>query len=118
SRVSRRRPLKSIGGCFIELLVRKQDVKENIGVDGGNHLPRTSSMNLSTDEYPSFAKESPQRPFHLTRLSFLGALFSMIKPLTTQNSTSVSGPRPNCSRMSLGIVTWPRSPIFIFPSMS
>src|ERR1700680_527231 len=39
----------------------------------GNHRPRTSSMNLSTEEYLSFVKELPHRPRHLSRFSFLGA---------------------------------------------
>src|SRR5271163_1893811 len=37
----------------------------------------------------------------------------MIEPPTTWNSTSVSGPRPNCSRIFFGMVTCPRSPIFM-----
>src|ERR1019366_7684210 len=40
-----------------------------------------------------------------------------MEPPTTRNSTSVSGPRPNWSRMSFGIVTCPRSTILILKSM-
>lgn len=75
-------------------------------------------MNLSTDVYPSSAKLSLQRPFHFRRSSFLGAFFSTIDPSTTLNSTSVSGPRPNLFRISLGMVTRARSPILILHSMT
>src|SRR5438067_8168670 len=108
------RPLERIRRRSIEGFVRYQDVEQDVRVDSGNHRPRTSSMNLSTDEYPSFLKEAAQRPFHLARLSFFGAPFSTIEPSITENSTSVSGPRLNCSRICFGIVTCPRSPIFIF----
>src|SRR5258708_12403542 len=74
-------------------------------------------MNLSTDLYPSFSKLFLEYPFHFLRLSFDDAFFSWMAPLTTTNSTSVSGPSPNSSRISFGIVTWPRSPIFILLSM-
>jgi hypothetical protein len=59
-----------------------------------------------------------QRPFHFRRSNFWGAFFSTIHPSTTLNSTSVSGPRPNLSRISLGMVTRPRSPILVLHSMT
>src|SRR6266567_1684899 len=112
-----RRRLECRGGSFKVLGVRDQDVQQDVSIDRSDHRPRMSSMNLSTDEYPSLAKLSAQRPFHFERLSFLGAFFSTMEPLTTRNSTSVFGRRPNCSRMGLGIVTWPLSPILILYSM-
>src|SRR4051794_18481254 len=41
-----------------------------------------------------------------------------MEPSTTWNSTSVSGPMPKRSRISLGIVTWPRSPSLMLFSMN
>src|ERR1039457_6398665 len=39
--------LQSPYGSFIELLVRHENVRQNVRVDRGNYRPRTSSMNLS-----------------------------------------------------------------------
>src|ERR1039458_2366448 len=41
--------LQSPYGSFIELLVRHENVRQNVRVDRRNYRPRTSSMNLSTD---------------------------------------------------------------------
>src|SRR5260370_41583655 len=65
-----RRHLKCRGGSFEVLDVRDQDVQQDVGIDRSDHRPRMSSMNLSTEEYPSLAKLSAQRPFHFARLSF------------------------------------------------
>src|SRR5258708_11943981 len=100
-----------------ELFVEYKNIQKDVRINRRNHHPRTSSMNLSTDLYPSFSKLFLEYPFHFLRLSFDDAFFSWMAPLTTTNSTSVSGPSPNSSRISFGIVTWPRSPIFILLSM-
>src|SRR5271168_4284684 len=100
------------------LLVRHQNIQQDIRVDGRNHRPRTSSMYLSTDEYPSSVKFFLQRPFHFRKTGSLGAFFKTIERPTTWNSTSVSGASWNRSRISLGMVTWPRSPTFILHSMT
>src|ERR1035441_1744978 len=41
--------LQSPYGSFMELLVRHENVRQNVRVDRGNYRPRPSSMNLSTD---------------------------------------------------------------------
>jgi hypothetical protein len=48
---------------------------------------------------------------------FLIAFLRTIDPLTTSKLTSAFGRMSNFSRMSFGMVTWPRSPTFIFYSM-
>lgn len=75
-------------------------------------------MKLATEEWPSFANPFLQWPFHFARFRFLGDFLKTTEPPTARNSTSVSGPRQNRSRISFGIVTWPRSPIFILVSMN
>lgn len=44
------RILERTGRRFVEDLVGYEDVEQDIGVDRCDHRPRTSSMNLSTDE--------------------------------------------------------------------
>jgi len=115
-------PIQGFGGKIAESFVRQEDVEKDVGIDSSDHFgcqrPRTSSINLSTDVYPSSSKLALHRPFHLFRSSFRGAFFRTIEPFRTSNSTSVSGPRPNRVLISFGIVTWPRSPIFILSSMT
>lgn len=41
---------KSIARGLIELLIGNQNIEQNIGIDSSDHRPRTSSMNLSTEE--------------------------------------------------------------------
>ena len=109
--------LERLHGSIAKIGVRKKNVEQNVGIDGGDHLPRMSSMKSSTEGYPRSPRLPPQWPFHLSRSSLFGALVKMIEPCSTWNSTSEFGPSPNWSRMSFGIVTWPRSPTLILLSM-
>jgi hypothetical protein len=102
----------AFGKCF----VGNQDVQQDIGIDGGDHqLTATNIVHELIDGGVAelckgiFATAAPFRD--------AAAFLRTIEPLTTLNSTSAFGRMPNFSRISFGIVTWPRSPTFIFCSM-
>src|SRR5437868_1304185 len=60
--------------------IGQQNIQQDIRVQGRDHRPRMSSMNLSTDGKPSSVKHFP---FHFFELSFRGLFRSTIKLSTT-----------------------------------
>ena len=91
--------------CPNEGFVWNQKVEQDVRVDSGNHRPRISSMNLSTDEYPSAENPCPHRPFHFRIAELLRAFFSTMTPCSKLNSTSVFARNPKRSRIAFGMVT-------------
>jgi hypothetical protein len=62
------RLLQSHDRSFTEALVRHENVQQNVRVDHGNHRPRTSSMNRSTDVYPKLGKTVLAAPLPLSQI--------------------------------------------------
>jgi hypothetical protein len=75
-----RRVFHGLSRSLVERVVRQENIKEDISVNGSDHRPRTSLMNSSTEEYPNAAKLALEWPFHFWILSFLGAFLRSMEP--------------------------------------